>query len=79
MLLSHANLDSYHDRQVGGLCGRPNKSEDSCYSFWICGALAILGGLHLIDSARVVEFVLTCQHTIAGGIAREPEATPGLH
>ena len=30
-------------RQVGGFQGRPNKDEDTCYSFWIGATLALLG------------------------------------
>ena len=28
-------------RQVGGFQGRPNKDEDTCYSFWIGATLAL--------------------------------------
>ena len=28
-------------RQIGGMQGRPNKNEDTCYSYWIGGTLRI--------------------------------------
>ena len=39
-------------RQVGGMQGRPNKLEDTCYSYWIGGTLKLLGHQHdLLDQS----------------------------
>ena len=45
----------------GGLCGRPEKMQDVCYSWWCLSALAILGRLHWIDGAALSRFILFCQ------------------
>ena len=45
----------------GGLCGRPEKMQDVCYSWWCLSALSILGRLHWIDGAALSRFILYCQ------------------
>ena len=44
--LARSEADAAHHiafAQVGGFQGRPNKDEDTCYSFWIGATLALLG------------------------------------
>jgi geranylgeranyl transferase type-1 subunit beta len=53
-------------RQECGLQGRPNKDEDSCYSYWIGGTLCLLGEDHLLDTRRLQGFVLQCQTNLGG-------------
>lgn len=50
----------------GGLQGRPNKAEDTCYSYWIGGTLHLLGSQHLIDKEALNHFVLECQTDMGG-------------
>lgn len=56
----------------GGLNGRPEKKEDSCYSWWVLSPLAILQKLHWIDGAALVRFLLGCQDAEHGGFSDRP-------
>jgi geranylgeranyl transferase type-2 subunit beta len=51
------------ERQVesGGLNGRPEKTEDVCYSWWVAASLEIIGKLHWIDGEKLSRFILECQ------------------
>jgi len=53
-------------RQIGGMQGRPNKAEDTCYSFWIGASLALLGQEELLDHEKLQDFVLSCQTRMGG-------------
>ena len=52
--------------EVGGLNGRPEKLEDSCYSWWVGASLAILGRLHWVDRKKLGNFILGCQVCASG-------------
>ena len=62
------------ERQIsnGGLNGRPEKSEDVCYSWWVLSSLAMIERLHWIDGKALAQFILRCQDTESGGIADRP-------
>lgn len=65
------------DRQISGFQGRCNKDPDSCYSFWIGGALAILGQADIVDSGTVAKFLLEeCQ--CKAGFSKFPDIYPDL-
>ena len=51
---------------VAGMCGRPNKLEDTCYSYWVGGTLHLLNEAHLLDGWALREYVLSCQSTYGG-------------
>ena len=53
-------------RQIEGLQGRPNKLEDTCYSYWIGGTLQILNCDHLLEQELLREFVMDCQTDMGG-------------
>lgn len=53
-------------RQVGGMQGRPNKAQDTCYSFWIGGTLALLQNKDLLDHSCLREYVFKCQTRMGG-------------
>jgi len=59
-------------RQVAGsgYMGRPNKPEDTCYSFWVGATLAILGRLDMTDTRASRKFVLSTQDPVIGGMAK---------
>lgn len=69
--LDVANLDRLgawlSERQLpnGGLNGRPEKLEDVCYSWWVLSSLAMIRKLHWIDKAKLTDFILKCQVSIA--------------
>ena len=64
-------------RQVGGMQGRPNKLEDTCYSYWIGGTLQLLNCKELLDQCRLNEYVMTCQ-TSMGGFSKVFGAYPDV-
>ena len=64
-------------RQVRGMQGRPNKDEDTCYSYWIGGTLQLLGMDHLLDHDQLRSFVFQCQ-TKMGGFSKVMGVYPDL-
>ena len=64
-------------RQVGGMQGRPNKLEDTCYSYWIGGTLLLLGQEELLDQTKLCDYVMTCQ-TPMGGFGKVVGAFPDV-
>lgn len=56
-----------------GFHGRCNKKADTCYSFWIGGALSILKKLHLMDLSANRRFLLEKTRHIIGGFMKLPE------
>jgi len=54
-------------RQVEGVQGRPNKPDDTCYTFWIGATLKLLDVATLVDWKEILKFVLTTQDPITGG------------
>lgn len=59
----------------GGLCGRPNKPPDSCYSFWIGAALRAME-VDVLDDGAVTRFVLACENHLVGGFAKFADDAP---
>ncbi|CAL0318841.1 unnamed protein product [Lupinus luteus] len=62
----------------GGIQGRPNKSSDTCYAFWIGAVLKILGGYDFVDSKSLHGFLLACQYKY-GGFSKFPGEFPDLY
>jgi geranylgeranyl transferase type-1 subunit beta len=62
---------------AAGMQGRPNKLEDTCYSYWIGGTLYLLGASHLLDGWALREYVLKCQSPY-GGFGKVAGAMPDL-
>lgn len=61
---SHQRCDG--NDNAAGIQGRPNKLEDTCYSYWIGGTLHLLGVAHLLDGWALREYVLKCQSPYGG-------------
>jgi geranylgeranyl transferase type-1 subunit beta len=64
-------------RQGGGFQGRPNKPEDSCYSFWTGATISLLGAYDVVDTKRLCAFVAGCQYDM-GGVAKWPSTHPDV-
>ncbi|CAB9506838.1 transferase type-1 subunit beta [Seminavis robusta] len=66
-------------RQIGGMQGRPNKVEDTCYSYWIGGTLRLLGqdSFALLDHPPLRKFVFSCQSPL-GGFSKAKNAFPDM-
>ena len=65
-----------------GFQGRPNKPDDTCYTFWIGAALRLLvspeDNIEPIIKAIAIkshQFVLSTQDAIIGGMAKWPDMT----
>lgn len=67
----------YEDNDPAGMQGRPNKLEDTCYSYWIGGTLHLLSESHLLDGWALRDYVLTCQSPY-GGFGKVVGAMPDL-
>lgn len=65
-------------RQVGGFNGRVNKPPDTCYTFWVGGAMQILGDQDVIDKDSTREFLLKCQQNKVGGFSKLPGVHPDI-
>ena len=64
-------------RQVNGMQGRPNKLEDTCYSYWIGGTLYLLGYEYLLNQKGLRNYILRCQYDL-GGFGKIVGAFPDL-
>ncbi|GAA5974013.1 hypothetical protein JCM8115_005986 [Rhodotorula mucilaginosa] len=72
---------------VAGFQGRANKPTDACYSFWNTAAMTILIPAispkltlpDLVDPRLDRAWLLSCQHPVFGGIAREQKALPDVY
>jgi len=65
-------------RQVKGMQGRPNKAEDTCYSYWIGGTLRLLQQDHLLEQEALRDYVLRCQNPRFGGFGKVLGANPDV-
>lgn len=64
---------AHRQQPTGGFNGRPNKLEDTCYSFWVIAALATLGHIDLVDHKRAREFLTNeTQDELLGGFGKTP-------
>uniref|UniRef100_A0A7S3LNM3 Prenyltransferase alpha-alpha toroid domain-containing protein n=2 Tax=Aplanochytrium stocchinoi TaxID=215587 RepID=A0A7S3LNM3_9STRA len=65
------------NRQIGGFNGRINKPPDTCYTFWVGGALQVLGMQDFIDPDSTREFLLRCEASkYGGGFSKVPDSFP---
>ena len=62
-----------------GFNGRPDKKDDTCYTFWVGATLKLLNEDHPFANAQILrclDFVLSTQDGITGGLAKWPEISP---
>ncbi|KAF9937594.1 Geranylgeranyl transferase type-1 subunit beta [Mortierella alpina] len=57
-------------RQVTGFQGRINKATDTCYSFWVGGALAVIGSMDLVNYSCNRGYLMETQHKMFGGFGK---------
>jgi len=62
------------NRQEFGFNGRPNKLQDTCYSFWVGASIGLLGHIDLITEKLTRHFTLSCQRKY-GGFAKWPDSS----
>lgn len=54
-----------------GFSGRPNKDQDTCYSFWIGACLVMLDHYKYLEQKNLLEFILLAQEE-RGGLSKTP-------
>lgn len=64
-------------RQLTGFQGRINKATDTCYSFWIGGALAVMGSMDLVNYSFNRGYLMETQHKMFGGFGKWVGTYPG--
>ncbi|KAI0021690.1 terpenoid cyclases/Protein prenyltransferase [Xylariomycetidae sp. FL0641] len=62
-----------------GFNGRLNKLPDTCYAWWVSGALDILGERALIDRGPARRFLLDKTQHLIGGFAKYPGGPPDVY
>jgi geranylgeranyl transferase type-1 subunit beta len=68
------------DLQWVGLNGRCNKIADTCYAYWACTPLKLLGHLDLVDQTPIRRWLLDrTQHKIVGGFGKLPGDAPDIY
>jgi len=64
-------------RQSTGFQGRPNKQTDTCYCFWVGGALKNLGAFDLVHEQNLRSFLIGVQ-TSRGGFGKDQGSPPDI-
>ncbi|CAK3841731.1 related to geranylgeranyltransferase Type I, beta subunit [Lecanosticta acicola] len=68
------------DPPEAGMNGRPNKTADTCYAWWVGASLAMLGQPDLFCKARLRRYLLvSTQHAALGGFGKFPGDLPDLY
>ncbi|KAI1336256.1 terpenoid cyclases/Protein prenyltransferase [Xylariaceae sp. FL0016] len=62
-----------------GFNGRLNKVADTCYTWWVCGALALLAERSLVDRVPARRFILDKTQHLIGGFAKHPGGPPDIY
>ena len=62
-------------RQITGFHGRPNKRVDTCYSFWVGGALKLLDGAQFISEQDLIGYLFSTENSVTGGFSKWPAHT----
>ena len=59
--------------------GRPNKQDDTCYTWWVGGALKLLNNEEAFVNSQILkclDFIIQTQDGITGGLAKLPDCPP---
>ena len=65
-------------RLEDGFQGRPNKQDDTCYTWWVGGALKLLSPENFVteEIQHCIPYVLSTQDPLVGGLAKWPDLSP---
>ncbi|KAI1761885.1 terpenoid cyclases/Protein prenyltransferase [Hypoxylon sp. FL1150] len=64
---------------TAGFNGRLNKAADTCYTWWVCGALTMLGEGRVVDRSPARKFILEKVQHLIGGFAKHPGGPPDVY
>ncbi|KAK1770237.1 terpenoid cyclases/protein prenyltransferase alpha-alpha toroid [Phialemonium atrogriseum] len=76
---SLADLSLDENLQHVGFNGRCNKVADTCYFWWVGGALSIMGQGDLVSRAPSRRFLFEKTQHMIGGFAKHPGGPPDLY
>lgn len=62
-----------------GFNGRLNKKPDTCYTWWVSGALSILGEGTIVDRLPSRSFILERTQHVIGGFGKHPGSPPDVY
>ncbi|KAL6709681.1 geranylgeranyl transferase type-1 subunit beta [Coniothyrium glycines] len=62
-----------------GMNGRPNKIADTCYAYWTCTPLQILGYLHIINKQPIRKWLLDKTQHMVGGFGKVTGDPPDMY
>ena len=55
---------------------RSNKIGDTCYAYWVCAPLQLLGHLHIVDRKPIRRWLLDRTQHLVGGFGKLPGDHP---
>lgn len=59
--------------QGKGFHGRMHKPDDTCYTFWVCASLRLLGCESFVDRTEILKFAASAWDDMLGGIRKYPD------
>lgn len=63
-----------------GMNGRPNKTADTCYGWWVCGSFEMMEQPGMYCRTRLQRYLLaSTQHAALGGFGKFPGDLPDLY
>jgi geranylgeranyl transferase type-1 subunit beta len=69
----------HFELQWVGMNGRPNKTADTCYAYWTCTPLQVLGRLDIIDPQPIRKWLLDKTQHIVGGFGKVTGDPPDMY
>ncbi|KAL7628512.1 geranylgeranyl transferase type-1 subunit beta [Parahypoxylon ruwenzoriense] len=74
-----SNLNLSDSAHITGFNGRFNKVADTCYAWWVSGALTMLGESRVLDRGPARKFILEKTQHLIGGFAKHPGGPPDVY
>lgn len=71
--------DSWPNPEYVGLNGRCNKIADTCYAYWSCSPLQLLGHLDIVDQTPIRRWLLEKTQHMVGGFGKLPGDPPDIY
>ncbi|OJD32468.1 geranylgeranyl transferase type i beta subunit [Diplodia corticola] len=65
--------------QWAGFNGRCNKIADTCYAWWVCASLSMLGKVHLVSQPTARRYLLEKTQHLVGGFGKVPGDPPDIY
>lgn len=69
----------HYDLQWVGMNGRCNKIADTCYAYWTCAPLQILGHLDIVDPKPIRKWLLDKTQHMVGGFGKVTGDPPDMY